>query len=158
MLKCKPTGCWDCQKELPGPRPTCKQTDHWKRECPQSWRGSGVLPIPRWPGDSSSSPQQDIYIHWGARGGPWRDRYENRFPNWYGSHLLCLNFSHWTSLLQKLYCDQCRQKAEHSWLYWASHLPIWAAVDFAWLSSCASVSYPIPGKGPSELPQGHSLV
>ena len=89
------------------------------------------------------------------------------FPVWgmgmYGPEMSqkivkCLNFSHWTSFLQKLYCDRCRQKAKRLWLYWASHLPIWAAVDFTWLSSCASVSYPTPGKGPSELPRGHSLV
>ena len=70
-FKCKSTShwAWECQKEPPGPCPVCRQIGHWKWDCPQSWRGgdsshcgdghNGWLGRP---GDSGSSPHNEIFI------------------------------------------------------------------------------------------------
>lgn len=80
--KCKSTGhcAQDCQKEPPNPGlcPDSRQTGHWKRDCPHSWRGRGTLApematLDNWrdPEDSGGSPQWDANLHQGSLGSPW---------------------------------------------------------------------------------------
>ena len=103
-------------------------------------------------GDSGGSPQWDVYLHRGTPGSSWHGRSKNPFLTWYKSHLFSLNLSCRTSRLQKLYCDWCQWKASSPFFPCPSHWPIWAVIDFACLSSCASVSYLCPWEGPFGLP------
>ena len=105
--------------------------------CPDSKRGTAPSPegelglwLLRWPCWTTgvalgilAAPSNEMLI---SIKDPWvvldsHGRKENWLLNWYRATLLCLNFSHWTSLLQKLYCDSCWWKASN--YYFTGHFP-----------------------------------
>ena len=158
-FKCKSTShwAWECQKEPPGPCPVCRQTGHWKWDCPQSWRGGdsshcgdGHTGWLGWPGDSGSSPYNEIFI---SIEEPWvildMAGKKNQLLNWYRSYLtlswsLTLGLSPPKAVLWLVLMES----PTHTCCFAGPHLPTWIAFGLTCLFGCAWVFYRVLGRDP----------